>query len=47
MFKQSLLKVQMGLFEQSKTEASETDKIMNRLSREQVIKSSDNPTETE
>ena len=34
MFKQSLLKVQMGLFEQSKTEASETDKIMNRLSRE-------------
>ena len=37
----------MGLFEQSKTEASETDKIMNRLSREQVIKSSDNPTETE
>ena len=37
----------MKLFEKAQTEASETDKIMNRLSRGTVIKSSNNPRETE
>ena len=45
MFKQSLLKVQMGLFEQQSAEASVTDRIMNRLSKESVIRSNQNPKE--
>ena len=36
----------MSLFEQEQNDQSETDKIMNRLSKESIIKSSENPNRT-
>ena len=46
MFKESLLKTQISLFEKEQSEATETDRIMNRLSKESIIKSSSNPSHT-
>ena len=46
MFKESFIKAQISLFEQEQSMYSETDKIMNRLSKESIIKSSPNPNRT-